>query len=172
MAYTLTTNPRIVLPVMLVGLAVFTVLAWSFLFTRILVEASLEQDASTFARTTGTVVAIDTLKRSGRRSTSFEPVVEYRFEVEGVEYRGSRLQAFPALFRRPAEAGLEASNFPPDSRVTVHYDPADPRRSVLRIQPGPQAGKQKMFAIAFAAFIGLAWIILLAKACGLWLGRR
>jgi hypothetical protein len=81
--------------------------------------------------TEGLIVARDLDDAPGK----YQPVCEYRYEVNGVQFRGSRISFAPALDPRAFERALVIFHrYPPDKRVTVYYDPHHPHRSVL--EPG------------------------------------
>jgi hypothetical protein len=65
----------------------------------------------------------------------YQPLFEYRYEVDGAPFRGSRISFAPTLNRRAFERALITFHrYPPGKAVTVYYDPAHPERSVL--EPG------------------------------------
>src|SRR5262249_20082205 len=57
--------------------------------------------------------------------------IEYRFSIEGREFRGHRLE-IPARRRSRGQAGRLISDYRPGETITVFYDPSDPSRSVIR----------------------------------------
>lgn len=62
--------------------------------------------------------------------------VTYQYDVGGTTYRSSRVGFGGGIWRadrRSAEA--EAARYPPEAKVTVYYDPANPRNAVLEIEP-------------------------------------
>lgn len=76
------------------------------------------------------------LRRGGGSTTEWTPRVRYEYEVEGVRHESERVDFMTRAGGRSAAEqelrGLEAG-----APVTVHYDPADPSRAVLRPGNGP-----------------------------------
>jgi hypothetical protein len=65
----------------------------------------------------------------------YQPILEYRYEVDGVQRRGSRISFAPTFNRHAFERALVVFHrYPPGKAVTIYYDPRHPERSV--IEPG------------------------------------
>ncbi|MBK7704309.1 MAG: DUF3592 domain-containing protein [Acidobacteria bacterium] len=80
----------------------------------------------------GSVVASEILTPHRR---GCRPFITYRFQANGYEYQSSNFfhgQANSGYSRPEAERRI--AGFPPGTPVTVHYDPADPHRSVVVIR--------------------------------------
>jgi hypothetical protein len=83
----------------------------------------------------------------------YNPVVEYRYEVGGSEYRGHRISFAPTLTVSNADRALGAFHtYSPGRKVDVYYDPAHPDRSVL--EPGMNwlLGGHLLAGLALLAF--------------------
>lgn len=90
--------------------------------------------------TSGQVVRTELRTSRGRRSgTTYYVDVFHAYQVGGKDYQGDRYSVNgDASFSTKSRAVDFASSLPAGSEVSVHYDPDDPARSVLR--PGG-AGK-------------------------------
>lgn len=81
----------------------------------------------------------------GRGQVSvYQPVITYTYTVGGRAYQGSRYRnAWPGEWAapNPAEAEAVLDGYPPGKTVQVHYDPADPARACLELEPS-HAGVQ------------------------------
>jgi hypothetical protein len=70
--------------------------------------------------------------RSDRgRSSTYAPVVEYSYLVNGHAYRSRQIELGEAMDGTRAEAEQVAARYPEDSAVEVHYDPANPGNAAL-----------------------------------------
>lgn len=93
-----------------------------------------------------TSVRVDTsMSDEGDRSQReaarrYYPEISYRWTLGGQSYTGSRyrLGTTYAKFKTKTEAQSAAAAYPPDSAITVHYDPEHPDQAVL--DPAPSAG--------------------------------
>jgi hypothetical protein len=90
---------------------------------------------SSYVETDGQVVApageVKVRTSSGRnRSTTYTPVVRYRYEVGGNVYRGERVFPIDASAGR-ARAFEIVAQHPVGKSVKVHFDPADPGEAFL-----------------------------------------
>ena len=57
--------------------------------------------------------------------------LEYVYEVDGKEYRGYRITGLNVRTSNVDTVKAQVDKYPKGSKVTVHYDPADPATSVL-----------------------------------------
>lgn len=91
---------------------------------------------SQWTQGTGTIekVAIDETWTSGQ--TQYIPRVTYTFNHQGKPFVGSQIEPQEQTFTSSTAAGESVATLAAGTDVTVYYDPADPRRSVLR--PGAQ----------------------------------
>jgi len=69
---------------------------------------------------------------TGRVSVTFYPRVRYSYVVNGEEYIGTHI-AFGGQqgYSRPAQAEAVLARYPEGGRVTVYYNPDNPREAVL-----------------------------------------
>ena len=106
------------------------------------------QVASAWPRAGGEIVRSRFV--SGTSKTSDRLDVEYTFEVAGQVHRGTRISytlIWGTGFTRAAQ-----SRYPTGTKVTAHYDPADPSRSVLEVRP------PRLYLVVFVvSLIALAW---------------
>lgn len=87
--------------------------------------------------------------------TSYEPVVEYQYTVNGEVMTGKRL-AF-GLTRLPLEKAQEyLKKYPVNAQVPVHYNPRQVRDSRLEVTAAA-AAPQLIIGIIIGA-IGLIWL--------------
>jgi len=80
------------------------------------------------ARTTPGVV---TATHVARRRKNYVPVVEYRYEVAGHSFRGSRVGplSWGYFFKEQAEAHVRA--YSRGQKISVHYSPEKPESAFL-----------------------------------------
>jgi hypothetical protein len=70
-------------------------------------------------------------REDGRDRTSYAPVIEYSFNVHGIEYRSRKITIGVATSGSQRFAEGIAAKYPEGKNVTVHYDPADPSNAAL-----------------------------------------
>jgi len=81
--------------------------------------------------TEGLIMARDLDDSPGK----YQPLFEYRYQVDGVPFRGSRISFGPPFNPQAFQRALVTYHqYPPGKAVTVYYDPQHPDRSVL--EPG------------------------------------
>lgn len=107
------------------------------------VRRKLAADAAGFSMVSGSVVSIDfeRLRRGrGPSGVRHRPLVEYTYEVGGRAYRGRTVSPLAPEFltREDADAWFEDCNVRVGGPVDVFHDPADPSRSVLMKDVGPE----------------------------------
>ncbi len=106
------------------------------------------------------VVERTTTTRTGNhrvhRSTSYEPLVEYQYTINGKVLTGKRLSF--GLTRLPLEKAQELSDkFPVDKQVPVYYNPRKVKDSRLDVTAAG-AGPQLILGIILGV-VGLVWVI-------------
>ncbi len=78
----------------------------------------------------------------GRRTRSgtkwYEATVEYEFEVNGMNYRGSRIASVKDMNAKESRAQATLDKYPVDRHVMVSYKPDDP--SICVLEPGSWGG--------------------------------
>ena len=93
----------------------------------------------------------------------YRPTVEYRYEVDGVSYRGDAITVGPmVLFNWKGPATRVIKQFPVGASVTVYVDAANPQRALL--QPGVDQNLPP-FLISIGIF-SLICVGLLLRSCG------
>ena len=86
----------------------------------------------------------------------FTAVVKYRFVVGGKEHDGDTLWALATTTRRQAVMRQIVDKLP--DPVTVHYDPADPQRSFLVVNP--RGYFWLLIGVgALAALMSVVWLV-------------
>lgn len=115
---------------------------------------------TTWPATEGTVLRTDvqrfTTRTGGHRSssttTSYRPVIEHSYFVNGTEYTGER--AIPSDRDGPSEwAHSIIRPYKPGDAITVYYDPADPSKSFVVRYWDDLMLHIALFASFFPAFI-------------------
>ena len=78
-------------------------------------------------------VSEETRSRRGRIRQRYKPVISYRYEVDGREYRSDRRSPLSGwdLEKTPDAAQEVLARFAVGTEVTVHHDPDDPARAAL-----------------------------------------
>jgi hypothetical protein len=70
-------------------------------------------------------------KHGSRKSVSYEPIVKYSYSVEGKNYSGKRIAADTVTMISKRAAEKRIGRFSSATEILVHYDPEDPKQSVL-----------------------------------------
>ncbi len=69
----------------------------------------------------------------GHTSTTYKPVVAYRYELMGLQYTGERIAFGANTFNRRKSDEIIA-RYPVGQSVTVHYNPDKPQDAVLETE--------------------------------------
>jgi hypothetical protein len=72
----------------------------------------------------------------GRTRTTYAPVVEYRYSVNGVDYVSRQIKLGIVMSSSQSYATKVAARYPKGSDVDVHYDPANPSSAALENASG------------------------------------
>jgi hypothetical protein len=78
--------------------------------------------------------------------TYYEPEVVYQYEVNGVQYTGSRVAELAGRYGSKGDVEKFLADHPAGSTVKVYYDPADARNAVLEKGLGSIGQKQLLLA--------------------------
>jgi len=97
--------------------------------------------AANYLPVTATVLASDVV--SSRTSnpgatgnvTSYQPRIEFEYEVDGKTYRSKRFAYLVSGFDRETVEGI-VKRYPVGGRCTAYYDPAQPRQAILHRSAG------------------------------------
>jgi len=115
----------------LIFVAVFFSVWYAFLFVMNDTYQEAEQ-AIHWPTVVGTILEsrVQVRTSSSETGTEFDPVIRYRYRVQGQEYVNSTWQKIGNSPTRQ-EAQDIVDRYPQGKRTTVYYDPADPQNSVL-----------------------------------------
>jgi hypothetical protein len=110
----------------------------------------------------GTVEACDVETRETRYNTLYAVTARYVYEVAGRSYVGEGIGFRTPLISDKALADRMASKYAPGTKVTVHYDPADPENAVLETsgELGRAAGDWRVAICVGAPFGGALGLVL------------
>jgi Protein of unknown function (DUF3592) len=101
--------------------------------------------------TPGRVLARDVDDSAGK----YQPVLEYSYEVNGVQYRGHRISFDFDLRRRSSSTALLLFHkYRPGQEITVFFDPQRPYRSVI------ERGVSTSLVLGLVGGIGLVAYVL------------
>jgi len=110
--------------------------------------------------TTGKIIAsgIDPRRShtSGGYSTSYYPVVQYQYQVEGRTYLSNRITFGGEIgYGWTNMAQKQVDNYPPGANVAVFYDPNDPATAVLERTAGTSSKIYWVIAIIILVILGV-----------------
>ena len=108
-------------------------------------------------RVTDSRVASHTSFRNGRQITQIAGVVKYEYQVMGQTYESDKLGFGNAASGRK-NANAKVAEYPAGTAVTVHYDPADPSKSVLETKA--YGFVTSILVAAFMIVIGVGGLLL------------
>src|SRR5262249_58179496 len=92
-------------------------------------------------------------------SDRFKPSITYVYEINGRKYRGGRVTvAIPLSSNISWLSRRTLAKYPVGTLVDVHYNPKNPRESVLH----PSSGHVVRLLIA-AGFLAWAWALAVAQ---------
>lgn len=84
-------------------------------------------------------------------STTYAPVVEYRYTVQGREYPGTKVTRVAERTGDARRVKACVDRYPPGARVQVFHDPADPTAAYL--ETGTSGGA--VFLLVFGGFFAV-----------------
>lgn len=127
------------------------------------------RQAATWSTTSGRIVKSTTTAQRHRfagEATTVKtmPAVEYEFSVGGRKWRGNRISIGEDTGGANTEATLQ--RYPIGAVVSVHYDPGNPKKSVLERDVPEGVGKGLLVLLAFvaAAVAVVYWLVTAAPA--------
>lgn len=143
-------NAAILISVLVVFALVLGGFGWS--------KYRLGEASTSWPTVDGQIVSakLDSTRSDGK--TKYQPSVSYNYTVDGTSYVGARISAISSYGSR-GKADVVLARYRTGTKVSVHYDPANPRSSVLE----PGAGRDAVFIlVAAAACLALAMLILVS----------
>jgi hypothetical protein len=84
-------------------------------------------------------IQIHQSRYSRGQTKTFEPRINFQFQVGDLTYTGDRL-GFGSASSSAAKANKKMALYPQGAQVTVHYDPARPSKAVLETKVTVAAG--------------------------------
>ncbi len=106
-------------------------------------------------RTAAEIVSSQLAHGQASRSKTWHPDIRYRYQVAGRVYTGRRVGLMEIGTGVRSWVEPVVRRHPPGSRAWVHYDPADPSRSVLE----PRWGRPFVHGITWAGVaLWMSWI--------------
>jgi hypothetical protein len=114
--------------------------------------------ASAWPVTPGKIVAagVDEITSDEESIRSFKPCITYAYEVNGRQYRGGRVTvAMPFASNISWLSRRTLAKYPVGTHVDVHYNPKNPRESVLH----PWTAGHVVRLLIAAGFFALAWAL-------------
>jgi len=105
-----------------------------------------------------------------RTTTMYEPIVVYRYEVDGKTYTHDQVEFASGGSSSASSAKKTIHRYPVGSKVTVYYDPELPQNALL--EPGAKwyAYMPLGFGVLFALVGGLTFIRSIFRGIGRLLG--
>ncbi len=135
-------------------------LAW---FTYSAIGVAKAMQAKRWPTVQGTVLSTEVKRgQSSKGSSKYIPVIRYSYEVDSAQYLSEKYSSTTA--RGSSMWAKEVvSQFPAYSKVTVHYNPENPKESILK--PGLQSDDYWMTSLSgfFFAVVLLAFVQQLKK---------
>jgi hypothetical protein len=138
----------------------FVIIALVFIFLAL--RNSRKASASrSWPTTAGKVIASGIEPRRSRSgtsgySTSYYPVVQYQYQVEGRTYMSNRITFGNEVgYGWTNMAQKQVDNYPPGSNVAVFYDPNDPAVAVLERTAGASSKIYWVIAIIILVILGV-----------------
>jgi hypothetical protein len=112
--------------------------------------------SQSWPQTTGTVTKADIAVERDTESTSYSVAVLYDYEVNGVRHTGKRIAFDRRTYARKKRAEAELGRYPPNSSVTVYFDPERPANAVL-LRESPYS---MLYIVLGICLLGLVvWIV-------------
>ena len=135
----------------------------------VLVKMIEVRRASAWSTASGRIVTSETRTehhRSAGEATTVKtmPLVEFEFSVGGQKWRGNRISIGEDSGGANTEATLQ--RYPIGAVVSVYYDPANPKKSVLERDIPEGFGKGLLAILAFVAVVAgiIYWLVTAASA--------
>ncbi len=125
-------------------------------------------DTDTFVEVQGKVLAtrLDVSSRSGsvHSRTSYTPMIEYEFSVDGQSYKSNRYTLGTRLVNQTeTEATHKLEQYPAGKLITIYYDPEDPARSTLVRGTGQGEAIVWSLAAVMIAIVIIGWVLTIRR---------
>ncbi len=101
------------------------------IFRRLMQAATWGEDSSSWPATNGIVTHSGIVRHPGEGGSTYTVEVEYDYEVNHVDYHGKRVGFELKLDLSQSAAKDFIAKYPVGSKVTVYYEPEDPKVSTL-----------------------------------------
>ncbi len=135
------------------GLFIFGTLAiWITLNVFSGVSSSLRSEH--WPKAPAQIVSSGVVIGSANVATRWIPHVEYVYVVGHTSYRSSRIRFLMSPFYQEENASAVTAPYPVGRSISVAYDPAAPKESVLEPGPPPGVWKQMLIALFFCSLSG------------------
>src|SRR5215469_3921833 len=125
------------------------------LFALCLPRSFREMGSASWPATTGTIIKTNLVHASGRHNDGYVPGLQYKYEVDGRIYVGTRIDFHTqdsVHAKETAESWLY--KYPRGSTVRVYYDPKNPNITIL--EPGIKPEQRWLFYPGLAYIIGMS----------------
>lgn len=150
---------------MISGMVAIPFVIVALVFVYLAIRASRKASVSrSWPATTGKVLAAGIEPRTGRSgssgySTSYYPVVQYEYTVNGQRYLGNRITFGGQVgYGWTNMAQNQIANYNPGSSVAVFYDPNEPANAVLERTAGTSGKIYWFVAILIFVILGVTMV--------------
>jgi hypothetical protein len=125
------------------------------LFALCLPRSFREMGSASWPATTGTIIKTNLVHTVARHNDGYVPGLQYRYEVDGRVYVGTRIDFHTqdsVHAKESAESWLY--KYSRGSTVRVYYDPKNPNITIL--EPGIKPEQRWLFYLGLAYIIGMS----------------
>lgn len=124
-------------------------------------------EARSWAVVPGVVESVEVIKSESEDSSeqTFEPVVTYSYDVAGAHYFADRVDLRDPVKHQAVSAQEVTMNYRKGQKVTVHYDPKNPRSAILE----PGASVENWVYVGFGSLLTILGVF---AAHALWQAFR
>ncbi|MEO8612380.1 MAG: DUF3592 domain-containing protein [Chloroflexota bacterium] len=150
---------------MITGAVAIPFVIVALVFVYLAIRASRRASASrSWPATTGKILAAGIEPRqshssSGGYSTSYYPVVQYEYTVNGQRFLGNRITFGGDVgYGWTGMAQRQIDNYIPNSNVAVFYDPNEPANAVLERTAGTSGKIYWLVAIVIFVILGVTLV--------------
>lgn len=150
---------------MISGMVAIPFVIVALVFVYLALRASRKASISrSWPATTGKILAAGIEPRTGRSgssgySTSYYPVVQYEYTVNGQRFLGNRITFGGDVgYGWTGMAQRQIASYVPDSSVAVFYDPNEPGNAVLERTAGTSGKIYWLVAILIFVILGVTMV--------------